>query len=146
MKMRESIRQSVTPHLRPAEVIQGVVVASTLRPILLLAAVLPGIGIASVQFRSLAFFVTALTVVVVAAMSPYRILVVTQQRILFFSCIGRNVTKAGLCLGEFDRRTPLPYPRFLFSKIILGDQQLWVARNFRRDLQQLPPADLRVGA
>jgi len=114
MAIRDSMRESVAPYLKPGETVQAVIGAQTRSQYL---AVLTG-------------FVPFLLF-----LNRYRILAVTPQRILVLDTGKLSAQKARSVVTELPRSTRLGPGSGVWHVIPVGQEKLHVHRRYFKDLQ-----------
>jgi hypothetical protein len=112
MAIRDSMRESVAPYLKPGETVQAVIGAQTRSPYLMLA--------------GLFFFFF---------LNHYRILAVTPQRILVLDTGKLSAKKARSVVTELPRSTRLGPGSGVWHVIPVGQEKLHVHRVYFKDLQ-----------
>lgn len=130
MAIRDKMRDSAAPHLQPGENLQVVFGAQTLNQYLFIPLVLLGVLPA---------------IIVIAVMKPFRVVLVTDRRILV--CRGGTVltTKITGIAEEGPRSTAIGDPRGLWwSCTSLGTAKLYVHNRFHQDIREADA--LRSGA
>jgi hypothetical protein len=112
MALRDSMRASAAPYLRPDETVQAVFAGQTISQWLI-------VWTGFVVF----FFV-----------NRYRIVVVTPQRILVLDAGRYSMKKARGMVVELPRSTRLGPTSGVWQAMDLGDQRLYVHRRFFKDI------------
>ena len=113
MAIRDSMRESVAPYLKPGETVQAVIGAQTRSQYLAL-------------LTGLVFF---------PLLNRYRILAVTAQRILVLDTGKFSVKKARSVVTELPRSTRLGPGSGVWHVIPVGQEKLHVHRLYFKDLQ-----------
>ena len=113
MTLRDSMRDSAAPYLRPGEPVQVVIGAQT----------------ASQWLAALTGFFVFL------GFNRYRILVVTPVRILVLDAGKTSMKKARGVVLELPRSTPLGPATGLWHRIPAGQETLRVHRRFYKELK-----------
>src|ERR1022692_636925 len=118
MALRDSMRDSAAPYLRPGETVQAVLGAQTASQ--LLAAVTG--------------------VFMFLGLNRYRIVVVTSQRVLILDAGRASMKTACGVVAELPRSTRLGPPSGLWHVIPAAGENLRVHRRFFRDMEPADPA------
>jgi hypothetical protein len=113
MALRDSMRDSAAPYLRPGETVQAVLGAQTASQ--LLAAVTG--------------------VFMFLGLNRYRIVVVTSQRVLILDAGRASMKTARGVVAELPRSTRLGPPSGLWHVIPAAGENLRVHRRFFRDIE-----------
>ena len=113
MALRDSMRESAAQYLRPGESIQAIFGAQTASQ-----------------------WLAALTgVFVFLGLNHYRIVVVTEQRILILDAGKTSMKRARGVVTELPRSTPLGLGAGIWHVIPAGQEKLRVHRRFFKDIQ-----------
>jgi hypothetical protein len=119
MAVRDKLRASAAPHLRPGEQIQAVFLAQRANP---------------------AWFLLSYWIIL---FKGYYAVIVTDQRLLVFRTSAMAMTKYKQLEKELPRQTVLGPPSgTVNAKVRLGDEDTWVHRRFWNDLKA---ADAAIG-
>lgn len=113
MALRDAMRDSAAPYLRPGEPIQAVIGAQT----------------ASQWLAALTGFLAFLS------FNRYRILVVTPTRILVLDAGKTSIKKARGVVTELPRSTRLGPGNGLWHRIPVGQENLRIHRRFFKDIE-----------
>ncbi len=113
MALRDSMRDSAAPYLRPGETVQAVLGAQTASP--LLAAVTG--------------------VFLFLGLNRYRIVAVTPQRVLILDAGRASMKTARGVVAELPRSTRLGPPSGLWHVIPAAGENLRVHRRFFKDIE-----------
>ena len=129
MATRDKMRANAATVLQPGETVQAVISAQTINPLLYIPMVLMAL-------------VPAILIILIA--EPFRVVVVTDRRILVCKSGPMRTTAVREVLGEVPRSTELGTPRgLLFKCKSLGGDSLYVQTRFFPDVRtadQLRPA------
>jgi hypothetical protein len=112
MALRDSMRASAAPFLRPDETVQAVLAGQT-------------------QPSSMVFLTGVLLFYFI---NHYRMVVATDQRILVLDTGRFSFKKAQSVLFEIPRSTRLGPAHGMWMKLEIGDQKLFVHRRFFKDI------------
>lgn len=113
MALRDSMRASAAPYLRPDETVQAVFSGQTVSQWLI---VLTGF-------------------ILFIVMNRYRMVVATSQRILVLDSGKWSMKKAQSVLFELPRSTKLGPASGVWQKVEVGDETLRVHRRFFKDIE-----------
>ena len=113
MALRDSMRESAAQYLRPGESIQAIFGAQTASQ-----------------------WLAALTgVFVFLGLNPYRIVVVTEQRILILDAGKTSMKRARGVVTELPRSTRLGPGSGVWHQVPAGNEKLRVHRRFFKDIE-----------
>lgn len=111
MAIRDKLRKNVTPHLQPGEQLQTVFAAQT----------------TSQYFALLSYWIIILK-------NSYRIVAVTDRRILVFRAGRLSTTKVTSLEGEFPRSTRIGPASGLWYKCDTLGERLHINKRFHKDI------------
>lgn len=120
--IRDKIRDNAAPHLQPGEHLQVVFGAQTLNQYLFIPLVILGILPA---------------VIVIAVMKPFRVVLVTDRRIMVCRAGTLRTTTVTGVAEEGPRTTLIGEPSGLWWPCTsLGDAKLYVHNRFHKDIRE----------
>jgi hypothetical protein len=130
MAIRDRLRANAAKVLKPGETIQAVIPAQTINPLF---------------YAPLALMAVLPLIVIILIAEPFRVVVVTDRRILVCKAGKFRTTEVNEVLEKAPRATALGTPRGLqFKCTALGNENLYVAKRFFADVRQADA--LRPGA
>jgi len=118
MAIRDKLSKNVAPHLHPGEQLQSVFAAQT----------------TSQYFALLSYWIIILK-------NSYRVVAVTDRRILVFRAGRLSTTKVTSLVGEFPRSTKIGPASGLWFKCDSLGERLYVNKRFHKDIAAADGAD-----
>jgi hypothetical protein len=112
MAIRDKLRANAQPHLQPGEQIQAVMAAQAASP-----------------------FLAIISYWIIIAKNAYRIIVVTDRRILLCTTGRLTVTPVKAVLREYPRSTRLGPPSGLWHTTEALGEKLWIHKRFAKDIE-----------
>ncbi|MGD9793870.1 MAG: hypothetical protein AB7V43_10350 [Acidimicrobiia bacterium] len=111
MAIRDKLRNNVAPHLQPGEQVQAVFGAQT----------------TSQYFALLSYWIIILK-------NSYRVVAVTDRRILVFRAGRLSTTKVTSLVGEYPRSTRIGPASGLWYKCDAFPERLYVHKRYHKDI------------
>jgi hypothetical protein len=112
MAIRDKLQEAAAPYVQPDETVEQVFAGQT-----------------TSQYFAL------LSVFIILATNAYRVIVVTDRRILLCQASRWSVTKVVGVIAEFPRQTRLGPPRGLWYPMTALGQRVYVHKRFHKDIE-----------